>query len=100
VEAEWNGPLAGPVVRIGRSDPLWLPLTGGQVYRKIRKLLREARAQAADSLKLAVLDLPGKSHVEVVATFARRGERTRSLSVMLPRYEAARLAGGFAEAAR
>jgi hypothetical protein len=100
VEVEWSGPLAGPVVRIGRSDPLWLPLTGAQVYRKIRGLLHAARAQSADSLKLSVLDLPGKSHVEVVATFGRRGERTRSLAVALPRYEAARLAAGFAEAAR
>ena len=100
VEVEWDGPLAGPVVRIGRSEPLWLPLSGAKVYREIRRLLLAVRKQTADSLKLSVLDLPGKSHVEVVATFNRRGERTRSLSVALPRYEAARLAAGFAEAAR
>ena len=66
----------------------------------IRRLLREVRGHAADSLKLAVVDLPGKSHVEVLATFTPRGARTRTLSVALPRYEAARLAAGFAEAVR
>jgi hypothetical protein len=99
VEAEWRGGAVGPVVRIGRSEPLWLPVSGARVYRTLRELLRSVRADAADSLKLAVLDLPGKSHVEVMATIARAGGRARSVSVRLPRYEATRLAGGFAESA-
>ena len=100
VEAEWGGTLSGPVLRIGRSDPLWLPISGGRVYRQLRGLLRAARRQGADSLKLVVLDLPGKSHVEVVATVGRHGDRTRSLSVLLPRHVTGSLAAGFAEAVR
>jgi hypothetical protein len=52
-----------------RSDPVWLPVSGARVYRSIRRLLDEAHARAGSgAVKLAVLDLSGKSHVEVTAT--------------------------------
>jgi hypothetical protein len=88
------------VVRVGRSDPLWLPIAGTRVYRQLRSLLRAAHGGPDDSLKLVVLDLPGKSHVEVVATVGHRGSRSRSRSVLFPRYAPERLAAGFAETAR
>ena len=100
VDEEWRGQIDGPVLRIGRSDPLWLPLPGARVYRELRRLLRAARALSGDSLKLVVLDLAGKSHVEVVATVGRQGERPRSVSVQLPRFAVERLAAGFAESFR
>jgi hypothetical protein len=96
LEAEWTGQLAGPIVRIGRSDPLWLPIPGRHVYRALRRLLHAARQEAADTLKLTVLDLPGKSHVEVMATVGLEGH-SRSRSIHFPRHDPARLPAGFAE---
>jgi hypothetical protein len=99
VEAE-GVTATGPVVRIGRSEPLWLPIAGSRIYRELRRLLRAARAQAGDSLKLTVLDLPGKAHVEVLATVGRRGERSRTRSALFARCATEHLAAGFAETAR
>jgi hypothetical protein len=80
-----------------RSDPVWLPLSGPRVYRSIRRLLREAHARAArGAVKLAVLDLPGKSHVEVTATVPTpRGVVV--LAHAFPRHAPGVLAAGFAE---
>ena len=82
---------------MNRSDPVWLPLSGALVYRGIRRLLREARGQAGGgAVKLAVLDLPGKNHVEVTATVsAPRGVVV--LTHAFPRHAPGTLAAGFAE---
>src|SRR5437773_4859815 len=60
----------GLEVKLGPSEAVFLPGSGVKTYRRLRSLLREAAAQASgERLKLSVLDLPGKSHVEVTATF-------------------------------
>jgi hypothetical protein len=84
-------------VQLGRSDPVWLPITGGQLYRSLRSLLREARAQAAD-VKLAVVDLVGKSHVEVTAVLHHGDGSSAVLVRAFPRFDPRTLAHGFAEA--
>ena len=78
---------------------VFLPGSGQNVYRRLRSLLREAASQTnGDRLKLAVLDLPGKSHVEVTATFATvLGARV--LSRAFPLQDPTTLARGFAEQA-
>lgn len=82
---------------LGRSDPVWLPISGARLYRALRRLLRTAEAQAdAPPVKLAVLDLPGKSHVEVTAT-VHVGHASRVLRCAFPRHAAGTLAFGFAE---
>jgi hypothetical protein len=87
----------GLAVTFTRSDPVWLPTPGMRIYRGVRRLLQQARAVSTGSgLKLAVLDLPGKSHVEVIATVTTAGG-TRVLSRAFPRHVAGSLAGGFAE---
>jgi hypothetical protein len=84
-------------VRLGRSEPLWLPIPGVQVYRTLRRLLQAAAAEAEGNLvKLAVIDLPGKSHVEVTAT-ALRKRRSRVFGCAFPRHAPGTLAAGFSE---
>ena len=91
--------LAGLGVKLGPSAAVFLPGPGAGVYRRLRSLLREAAAQArGDRLKLSVLDLPGKSHVEVTATFAT-AIGARVLSRAFPLHDPAELARGFAEQA-
>ena len=89
---------AGLQITLGRSEPVWLPVTGAVVYRQIRRLLRDAQAlRTPGILRLAVLDLAGKSHVEVTAAVA--GTRTvRVLGRAFPRFDLSRLAAGFSEA--
>jgi len=81
-----------------RSDPVWLPDSGMRLYRGVRRLLRAARTLADEGpVKLTVVDLPGKSRVEVTATVATRG-RHRVLSCPFPRHVRGTLASGFSEA--
>lgn len=87
----------GLEVKLGPSEAVFLPGSGAKTYRRLRSLLREAAAQASgDRLKLSVLDLPGKSHVEVTATFAT-ALGARVLSRAFPLHDPAALARGFAE---
>ena len=87
----------GVAVRFERSEPVWLPVSGTRLYRGIRRLLRQAAAQAAPgATKLAVVDLAGKSQVEVTATVPVAGG-ARVLGVGFPRYVPGTLARGFAE---
>jgi hypothetical protein len=86
-------------VKLGPSPPVFLPGSGQKVYRRLRSLLREAAAQTTgDRLKLSVLDLPGKSHVEVTVAFAT-AVGARVLSRAFPLQDPAMLARGFAEQA-
>jgi hypothetical protein len=87
----------GLSITFTRSDPVWLPVPGIRIYRGVRRLLQAALgASTGPGMKLAVVDLPGKSHVEVIATVTTAGG-TRVLSRAFPRYVASTLAGGFAE---
>ena len=85
-------------VRLGLADPVFLPAPGGRLYRGLRRLLRAAMAEAAPPgpVKLAVLNLLGKSHVEVTAAFPS-AHGTRVLSCAFPHHDPAALARGFAE---
>jgi hypothetical protein len=86
-------------VKLGPSEAVFLPGSGAIPYRRLRALLREAAAQArGDRLKLTVLGLPGKSHVEVTASFAT-ALGARVLSRAFPLHDPATLARGFAEQA-
>jgi len=81
-----------------RSEPVWLPGSGVSFYRGVRRLLRQARALGdGGAVKLAVVDLPGKSHVEVMATVVV-GRSARVLSCAFARHVRGTLARGFAEA--
>jgi hypothetical protein len=86
-------------VRVSHSEPVWLPVSGATLYRALRSLFREVATDAGGGpVHVTVVDAPGKSHVEVTAAFPSGG-RTRILSRAFPRFEAATLAGGFAEQA-
>ena len=78
----------GLQVSLSHFDPVWLPQTGGQLYRRVRRFVREVQraAEPGSPLKVAVLhELAGKSHVEVTASFrSRDGWQVRSCQ--LPRY--------------
>ena len=85
-------------VRMGVSEPVFLPLPGARLYRRLRRLLRDTMAEAAPpgTVKLAVLNLPGKSHVEVTSAFpCTRGARV--LSCAFPQHDPAAMPSGFAE---
>ena len=89
----------GLQVKLGPSAAVFLPGPGTMIYRGLRSLLRDAAAQASgERVKLSVLDLAGKSHVEVTATFAT-AVGARVLSRAFPLHDLATLAGGFAEQA-
>ena len=84
-------------VTASHCPPVWLPIAGARVYRRLRRLLAEAGALTErGAIKLAVLDLVGKSHVEVTAAVAV-GRGTRVLRLAFPRHAAGTLGGGFAE---
>ncbi|MCW5893106.1 MAG: hypothetical protein KIT14_21535 [bacterium] len=88
---------AGLAIRLGRSEPVWLPASGQRLYRAIRRLLRTARLRAEHGpVKLAVVDLVGKPDVEVTAAVPV-GCDARVLRVAFPRHVPAALPGGFAE---
>ena len=87
-------------IRLSRSEPVFLPVSGTTLYRGLRRLLATARTAAERSpVKLAVLDLVGKSHVEVTATVLR-GQTSRVLSCAFPCSDPSTLAAGFAEHAQ
>ena len=87
----------GLEVRLRPSDAVFLPVQGGAIFRTLRALLRAAIADAeGPEIRVALLDQPGKSHVEITASFAgARG--TRVLSRVFARCDPGVLAGGFAE---
>jgi hypothetical protein len=69
-----------------------------RLYRAVRRLLQAARAAAQGrDVKLAVIDLPGKSHVEVTATVLVGRGGSRVLGCSFPRHARGTLARGFAE---
>lgn len=84
----------GLEVRLGPSEGVFLPGSGRTIYRSVRALLRTAMAQSTGPhIRLALLALAGKSHVEVTAAFAvERGVRV--LSCAFPRHDPTALAGG------
>jgi hypothetical protein len=84
------------VVR-GREEASWLPDRGGSVYRRLKGLFRDVGTVASPGpVRITVLDAVGRSHVEVLATFAE-GRGWRTLSCLLPRYVLATLWHGYAE---
>jgi hypothetical protein len=86
----------GLAVTLRRSEPVLLPLPGQRIYRALRRLLRAARAAGDGEVRLAVVDLPGTSHVDVMAVVP--SPRVRVLHCELPRHVDGTLSGGFAEA--
>lgn len=88
----------GIAIVVGRSDAVWLPVSGTRIYRGIRRLLREATAVPARDcrVRLAVVDLAGKPHVDVMATVLEPS-RARVFRVGFARVVDGRLPGGFVE---
>jgi hypothetical protein len=87
----------GLEVTRGREEASWLPDRGGIVYRRLKRLFRAVRVEAAPGpVRITTLDAVGRSHVEVLATFAS-GSGWRTLSCLLPRYVLAALWHGYAE---
>jgi len=87
----------GVTVVFGRSDAVWLPISGTRLYRGIRRLLRDATTAVQDRrVRLAVVDLVGKPHVDVMATVLEP-PGARVFRVAFARVVDGRLAGGFAE---
>jgi hypothetical protein len=88
----------GLVVTPAHTEPFWVPGSGAAVYRNLRRFLGEVcdQPEAWDEVRIAVLDLPGKSHFEVMVTL-QAGRRARVLTHRIPRYDPATLARGFPE---
>jgi hypothetical protein len=87
----------GVVVTIGRSEAVWLPIPGSRIYRGLRRLLRRAVAVGeGHTVRLNIIDLAGKAHVEVTAA-ALAGPRAAVFSSAFPHFVAAALASGFGE---
>jgi len=90
----------GVTVTMGRSDAVWLPISGARIYRAIRRLLREAAAVGEQhTVRMAVIDLLGKPEVEVTAAALLRGRAT-VFREAFPRVVPEPLPGGFAEGSR
>lgn len=88
------------VVTFGRSEAVWLPVPGSRIYRMLRRLLRRAAAMGEDTtVRLNVIDLPGKAHVEVTAAVLA-GAHAAVFGTAFPRFVAATLPRGFAEGQR
>jgi hypothetical protein len=88
------------VVTFGRSEPVWLPIPGARIYRVLRRLLRQAAAVGeGHTVRLNVIDLTGKAHVEVTAA-ALAGAHAAVFTCAFPRFVAAALPRGFAEGQR
>lgn len=84
-------------LRLGRLDPVWVPQPACAVYRAVRALLAEARAQAARSpVKLTLVDMAGKSHLELIVSL-RTSSRAQVLTRAFPRHAAGTLERGFEE---
>lgn len=87
------------VALLGRCETLWLAGSGMPVYRSLRRLLEQAEAAAdAGGCKISVIDLPGKSDVEVEAS-VWRARRVRIFRCAFPRYQPGSLERGFVEGA-
>jgi len=87
-------------VTFGRSEPVWLPIPGARIYRTLRRLLRRAAAVGEGrTVRLTIIDLPGKAHVEVTAA-ALAGAHAEVFTCAFPRFVAATLPRGFAEGQR
>lgn len=87
----------GLAVHMTRSDPVFLPGSGRTIYRGLRRLLAAARdAAERGPVRLAVVEVRGKSHVEVTAVVAQ-GARWRVLARAFPQFVPAALPGGFNE---
>jgi hypothetical protein len=80
------------------SEATWLPAAGGPLYRSLRPFVKRAirRAQKGTCIKITVVERPGNSHVEVIATIRSRRD-WRVLGAAFPRFVTATLSGGFAE---
>jgi len=83
------GALAARGLQVNWShfDAVWLPQSGGKIYRRVRQFVRDVQgaAEPGSPVKIAVLhDLAGKSHVEVTASFRSR-DGWQALSCRLPR---------------
>lgn len=101
LRAEWrNLEEAGLEVTPVRGHAAWVPGGGGRVYRRLRRLLRDARegAERGGRLNVGVVDQTGKSHIEVIAALRTRG-RGRVFTAAFPRPVLATLVLGFAESA-
>lgn len=101
IEAESRALQAGDVsVVVGRSDAVWVPISGARVYRGIRRLLRRVTPVAGGRVvRLSVVDLAGKPHVEVMAA-ALLPARAEVFGVEFPRVVTETLDGGFGEYTR
>jgi hypothetical protein len=87
----------GLALHFERTEPVWLPVSGMRLYRGVRSLLRQAAAHGEPGMvKLVVLALTGKSHVEVTATVPVPSG-ARVFAIAFPRFVPATLARGFAE---
>jgi hypothetical protein len=90
----------GVVVTFGRSEAVWLPIAGARIYRGLRHLLRQAAAVGqGHTVRLNIIDLAGKAHVEVTAA-ALAGARAHVFTCAFPRFVASSLPLGFAEGLR
>jgi hypothetical protein len=88
---------AGISIVVGHTDAVLLPQLGSTLYRELRGLLHAAGEVATGgTLKLTVLALPGKSHVEVTAA-VRTAERARVLKRAFARHVEGTLERGFPE---
>ena len=88
------------VVTFGRSEPVWLPIPGARIYRVLRRLLRQAAAVGEGHIvRLNVIDLTGKAHVEVTAA-ALAGAHAAVFACAFPRFVASALPRGFDEGQR
>jgi hypothetical protein len=84
-------------VTFGRSEPVWLPIPGSRIYRGLRRLLRQAAAVGeGHTVRLNIIDLPGKPHVEVTAA-ALAGAHADVFVCAFPRFVASVLPRGFGE---
>ena len=98
LEAESAALTAGGFsVTVPRVAPVWLPGSGMLLYRGLRRLLQAVRVEPEPGpVKIAIVDLVGKSHVEVMLTVRRR-RAPLVLHCAFPRYAPGTLDRGFAE---
>ena len=88
------------VVTFGRSEAVWLPIAGARIYRELRRLLRRAASVGQDTtVRLNVIDLTGKAHVEVTAAVLTGGHAA-VFSCAFPRFVGSALPSGFVEGYR
>ncbi len=88
---------AGIVVHVRPTVPVSLPRAAGGLYRELRTFLREAAAGVRGGvLRVALVDLPGRHCLEVLASVPD-GNRSRVVSRAFPRHVDGTLEGGFLE---